>query len=93
MAAERFTEKLLRWPRPVGLLAMAICAPITLLVPSIDAGKTEVACWTFVALFAARGAEKAVEMFNVRRGRVPTATTTVTTGPATTTTTVPPEGE
>lgn len=93
MAAERFTEKLLRWPRPVGLLAMAICAPITLLVPSIDAGKTEVACWTFVALFAARGAEKAVEMFNMRRGRVPTATTTVTTGPATTTTTVPPEGE
>ena len=91
--SERFTEKLLRWPRPVGLLAMAICAPITLLVPSIDAGKTEVACWTFVALFAARGAEKAVEMFNMRRGRVPTATTTVTTGPATTTTTVPPEGE
>jgi hypothetical protein len=93
LPSERFTEKLLRWPRPVGLLAMAICAPITLLVPSIDAGKTEVACWTFVALFAARGAEKAVEMFNMRRGRVPTATTTVTTGPATTTTTVPPEGE
>lgn len=67
--AERFTEKLLRWPRPLGLLAMALCAPITLLVPSIDADKTEVACWTFVALFAARGAEKAVEMFNARRGR------------------------
>jgi len=73
--SERFTEKLLRWPRPIGLLAMAVCAPVTLLVPSIDADKTEVACWTFVALFAARGAEKAVEMFNSRRGRATPAAT------------------
>lgn len=65
--SERWTEKLERWPRPVGMALMALIAPLSLVVPGVDADRAEIAMWGFVALFAARGAEKVLALRPTRQ--------------------------
>lgn len=60
--SERWTERLERWPRPVGMALMALIAPASLVWPGVEADRAEIAMWGFVALFAARGAEKVLAL-------------------------------
>lgn len=65
MKAEAFA----RWPRPIGMLLVAVAVPLMLACPEISDTRASQAAALFTALFVTRGAEKLLTLLANRPRR------------------------